>query len=151
MLDMHKRSTQSPISDAITELEETLGAKLLLRSRGGCAPTEAGHRALGKARPSLALHAPVDWAQLKALPYIQFACPGALAMLDHCRAAGFTADVARTVATESAIAAMVGHGTGYSILPRLAVSPIRNRSTSSPCHFRRGGALRCSLWPARRA
>lgn len=72
---------------------------------------------------SLRLHAPVSWEQFKALPYIQLDCSGAFAMLEQCRAAGFTAEPSRTLATDTGIAAMVKHGAGYSILPRLAVFP----------------------------
>ncbi|MEC5162768.1 MULTISPECIES: LysR family transcriptional regulator [unclassified Janthinobacterium] len=216
--------TQSRISHAITELEACLGARLLTRSRTGCAPTEAGQRVLAKARQmlrlaaglagaadvgaglvgrvriacfrsvathvlpqalaalaveypgirvdiddsceerqqvaravadgraeigigqlpvaadllvrnyvadsyvlvvpaSFAARAPLSWDQLKDLPYIQLDCSGALAVLAQCRAAGFAAEPSRTLATDSAVAAMVGLGLAYSILPRLAVFP----------------------------
>jgi DNA-binding transcriptional LysR family regulator len=72
---------------------------------------------------ALQLRAPVTWAQLAALPYIQLDCPGALAVLALCRAAGFDAPLTRTLATDTSIAAMVRLGVGYSILPRLAVFP----------------------------
>ncbi|PRC94680.1 LysR family transcriptional regulator [Solimicrobium silvestre] len=72
---------------------------------------------------SLQLRAPVSWDQLKVLPYIQLNCSGALAILEQCRAAGFTAELSRTLTTDTSIAAMVRHGVGYSILPRLAVYP----------------------------
>ncbi len=47
--------TQSRVSHAITELEEVLRTRLLLRSRSGCVPTDAGHRVIAKARTILAL------------------------------------------------------------------------------------------------
>ncbi|MES2151664.1 MAG: LysR family transcriptional regulator [Pseudomonadota bacterium] len=72
---------------------------------------------------SLQLMAPVSWEQFKGLPYIQLNCSGALAILERCRAAGFDAELSRTLATDTSIAAMVRHGLGYSILPRLAVFP----------------------------
>ncbi len=216
--------TQSRISHAITELETVLGTRLLVRSRIGCVPTDAGQRALREARQvlrltagmlsgapdnaalegrvrvacfrsvathllpnalaalaaeypgirvdvddgceerddvtravlegraelgiaqlpvgpafvtypfvadsyvlvvpaALQLRTPVTWAQLGGLPYIQLDCAGALAILAQCRAAGFDAEPSRTLAADSSIAAMVRHGVGYSMLPRLAVFP----------------------------
>src|SRR5579871_3120757 len=47
--------TQSRISHAITELESILATRLLLRSRTGCVPTDAGSRVLAKARQILSL------------------------------------------------------------------------------------------------
>jgi DNA-binding transcriptional LysR family regulator len=47
--------TQSRISHAITELEESLGVRLLVRSRTGCVATDPGHRVLAKARQILSL------------------------------------------------------------------------------------------------
>ena len=49
--------TQSRISHAIAELERDLGVLLLLRSRAGSAPTEAGQRVLARARQMLAIEA----------------------------------------------------------------------------------------------
>lgn len=72
---------------------------------------------------SMNLRGPVSWDQFKHLPYIQLNCSGALAILAQCRAAGFSAELSRTLATDTSIAAMVRHGVGYSILPRLAVFP----------------------------
>lgn len=46
-----------------------------------------------------------------------------MAILDKCRAAGFQAELSRTLATDTGIAAMVRRGLGFSILPRLAVFP----------------------------
>lgn len=216
--------TQSRLSHGITQLEQTLCMRLLIRSRSGCVPTAAGQRVLAKARqilrladslgqvaderaalagririacfrsiashllphalealaadhpgirvdlddsceereqvtqavrggraeigiaqlpvgPDLAtrdfiadtyvlvapaalpLRGPLTWAQLHGLPYIQLDCSGALAIFEQCRAAGFKAEAARTLATDSGIAAMVKRGLGYSILPRLAVYP----------------------------
>ncbi|MBN6207495.1 LysR family transcriptional regulator [Ralstonia pickettii] len=47
--------TQSRISHAIAELEEYVGARLLLRTRSGCTPTLAGQRVLGYARHMLSI------------------------------------------------------------------------------------------------
>ncbi|MFD2365867.1 LysR family transcriptional regulator [Pseudoduganella sp. GCM10020061] len=69
------------------------------------------------------VQAGAGWAQFAALPYIQLNCSGALAVLERCRAAGFEARAARTLATDSGICALVARGLGYSILPRLAVFP----------------------------
>ena len=216
--------TQSRISHAITELEQALGARLLVRSRTGCTPNEAGQRVLASARqilaladnlasdaagsatlaghvriacfrsigthllpaalealatshpalrididdsfeerdgpaaavrdgladiaiaqlpvagklaqhayiaddyvlvaPSgLALKAPLTWNQLGKVDYLQLNCPGALAMLALCREAGWNAQPARLLATDSGIVAMVRKGLGFTILPRLAIYP----------------------------
>jgi DNA-binding transcriptional LysR family regulator len=72
---------------------------------------------------SLRLAAPVSWEQLDRLPFIQLGCSGAAAILERCRAAGFSAEPGRTLANDTSIAAMVGRGLGYSILPRLATFP----------------------------
>lgn len=70
---------------------------------------------------------PVDgrqgWPEFGALPFIQLGCSGAAAILARCREAGFTAQAARTLANDTSIAAMVGRGLGYSILPRLSIFP----------------------------
>lgn len=216
--------TQSRISHGITELEDTLGARLLIRSRTGCVPTEAGQRVIATARRMLrlanglrndaapgaqisghvriacfrsigtnllplALQAlatafpgirvdiddsfeeresvvaavregraeigiaqlpvsndlmayefvadayvlvvpaalnllpPVDWEQLKEMSYLQLNCAGGLAILEECRKAGFGAQPARFLTTDSSIIAMVRQGLGFTILPRLAVFP----------------------------
>lgn len=49
--------TQSTISQQVKRLESHLGARLLLRSKNGVVPTEAGERVLGYARRLLALEA----------------------------------------------------------------------------------------------
>ena len=49
--------TQSRISHAIAQLERDLGVLLLLRSRAGSVPTEAGQRVLARARQMLAIEA----------------------------------------------------------------------------------------------
>jgi len=72
---------------------------------------------------SLQLRTPISWKQFKDFPYIQLNCSGAFAILNQCRAAGFDAELTRTLTTDSSIAAMVRHGIGYSILPRLAIFP----------------------------
>jgi DNA-binding transcriptional LysR family regulator len=66
---------------------------------------------------------PFAWPQLDGLPFIQLGCSGAAAILERCRAAGFSAEPSRTLANDTSIAAMVGRGMGYSILPRLATFP----------------------------
>jgi DNA-binding transcriptional LysR family regulator len=216
--------TQSRISHAIGELERTLGARLLTRSRDGSVPTEAGLRVLEKARQMLRLEAslveaacdghelaghvriacfrsvgthllphaiealahdypairididdgcdergdvtkallqgradigiaqlPLEpalvwqgyahdryvivlpaslkpaahggWPDTGRLPFLQLACSGAQAILERCHAAGFRAQPDRTLANDTSIAAMVGRGLGYSILPELSVFP----------------------------
>jgi DNA-binding transcriptional LysR family regulator len=60
---------------------------------------------------------------LAGLPLIALACSGAAAILERCRAAGFAAEPSRTLANDTSIAAMVGRGMGYSILPELSVFP----------------------------
>jgi DNA-binding transcriptional LysR family regulator len=72
---------------------------------------------------TLPIRLPASWEQFQDLPYIQLDCTGALAVLERCRAAGFKAELTRTAATDTSIAAMIRHGAGYSILPRLAVFP----------------------------
>lgn len=42
--------TQSRVSHAIAELESIVGTTLLIRSRSGCTPTQAGHEVAAKAR-----------------------------------------------------------------------------------------------------
>lgn len=73
---------------------------------------------------SLALPAPFCWAQLDGLPYLQLDCAGARDMAARCRDAGFSARAERTLATDSAIAALIARGLGYSFLPRLAIHPL---------------------------
>lgn len=63
------------------------------------------------------------WDQLADLPFIQLGCSGADAILARCRAAGFDARAERTLSNDTSIAAMIGRGMGYSILPRLATFP----------------------------
>lgn len=63
------------------------------------------------------------WDQLVGLPFIRLDCPGADEILARCRDAGFTARAERTLSNDTSIAAMVGRGMGYSILPRLATFP----------------------------
>jgi DNA-binding transcriptional LysR family regulator len=63
------------------------------------------------------------WPDLGALPFIELACSGAAAVLERCRASGFGAQPNRVLANDTSIAAMVGRGMGYSILPELSVFP----------------------------
>jgi DNA-binding transcriptional LysR family regulator len=64
-----------------------------------------------------------SWPDTQGLPFIQLACSGATAVLERCRNAGFAAEPGRTLANDTSIAAMVGRGMGYSILPELSVFP----------------------------
>jgi DNA-binding transcriptional LysR family regulator len=72
---------------------------------------------------SLKAEARDGWPQVGALPYIHLGCSGATAILERCRAAGFSAEPARTLANQTSVAAMVARGMGYSILPRLSTFP----------------------------
>ena len=72
---------------------------------------------------SFKLDAPVAWNQLDTLPFIALACSGAASILARCRAAGFSAEPSRIMSNDTSIAALVGRGLGYSILPRLAAFP----------------------------
>lgn len=72
---------------------------------------------------SARLSAPLSWNQLDALPFIALSCSGAGAILERCRAAGFSAQPGRTLANDTSIMGMVGRGMGFSILPRLAAFP----------------------------
>lgn len=94
---------------------------------------------------SLKLDAPVAWRQLDALPFIALACSGAASILAQCRAAGFRAEPSRTMANDTSIAALVGRGLGYSILPRLAAFPAPDdvRIVDLPLPARRQFALVC--------
>lgn len=73
---------------------------------------------------TLALRTPLTWAQLEQLPYLQLDCAGARDIAARCRGAGFGAMPERTLATDSAIAALIARGLGYSFLPRLAIHPL---------------------------
>lgn len=61
--------------------------------------------------------------RLDGLPFIGLACSGAAEILARCRAAGFAPEPGRTLSNDTSIAAMVGRGMGYAILPRLASFP----------------------------
>jgi DNA-binding transcriptional LysR family regulator len=63
------------------------------------------------------------WPALGAMPFIGLRCTGATEILARCREAGFSPIPGRTLANDTSIAAMVGRGMGYSILPRLATFP----------------------------
>ncbi len=63
------------------------------------------------------------WPEVGALPFIALGCSGANAVLERCRAAGFALRPSRVLANDTSIAAMVGRGMGYAILPRLATFP----------------------------
>ncbi|MCS0807532.1 LysR family transcriptional regulator [Massilia agilis] len=72
---------------------------------------------------SLAPRIDGGWPALDGLPFIALACSGAAAVLERCRVAGFAAQPSRTLANDTSIAAMVGRGMGFSILPELSVFP----------------------------
>lgn len=72
---------------------------------------------------SLAVRIDGGWPVVDGLPFIQLACSGAAAVLERCRSAGFAARPNRTLANDTSIAAMVGRGMGFSILPELSVFP----------------------------
>ncbi|GAB3459304.1 LysR family transcriptional regulator [Massilia terrae] len=72
---------------------------------------------------SLKLAGSAGWPDTRKLPFLQLACSGAQAVLERCRAAGFAAQPDRLLANETSIAALVGRGMGYSILPELSVFP----------------------------
>lgn len=57
------------------------------------------------------------------LPFIGLACSGAADILARYRAAGFGAEPSRLLSNDTSIAAMVGRGMGYSILPELSIYP----------------------------
>jgi DNA-binding transcriptional LysR family regulator len=63
------------------------------------------------------------WPAGDTLPLIGLACSGAAGMLARCRAAGFALAPGRTLSNDTSIAAMVGRGMGYAILPRLSIFP----------------------------
>jgi DNA-binding transcriptional LysR family regulator len=98
-----------------------------------------------------ALRTPVHWEQLRALPFIALDCSGAAAVLARCRAAGFDAVPARTMATDTSIAALVRLGMGYAMLPRLAVFPVPEgvQVAELPIAARREFALVCLPEPGR--
>lgn len=92
---------------------------------------------------SLRLDPPVAWNQLDALPFIALACSGAASVLARCRAAGFSAEPSRIMSNDTSIAALVGRGLGYAILPRLAAFPAPDdvRIVDLPLPARREFAL----------
>jgi DNA-binding transcriptional LysR family regulator len=79
------------------------------------------------------------WPDTGELPFIQLACSGAAAILERCRAAGFDGEPSRLLANDTSIAAMVGRGMGYSILPELSVFPVSEdvRTLALPIPARR--------------
>lgn len=121
------------IDDSCEEREDVTRAVMDGRADMGIAHLPVGNELVATsfvsdsyvlvAPSSMKLTAPVSWEQLNDFPYIQLNCSGALAILEQCRAAGFGAELSRTLATDTTITAMVKHGVGYSILPRLAVFP----------------------------
>lgn len=69
------------------------------------------------------LKSPVSWDELSSLPFIQIREPGAAAVLEQCRAAGFQHRPARSLSSARSILALVGQGLGFTLLPRLAAFP----------------------------
>ncbi len=63
------------------------------------------------------------WPALGELPFIGLNCAGAAEILARCREAGIDLKPGRLLANDTSIAAMVGRGMGYSILPRLSTFP----------------------------
>jgi DNA-binding transcriptional LysR family regulator len=72
------------------------------------------------------------WPQVDGLPFIGLECTGATAILDRCREAGFDVQPGRTLSNHTSIAAMVGRGMGYSILPRLSTFPVPDEVRTLP-------------------
>jgi DNA-binding transcriptional LysR family regulator len=72
---------------------------------------------------SLAPDAHGGWPRVGTLPFIELDCSGAAAIMQRCRAAGFQVEPGRTLANHTSVAAMIGRGMGYSILPRLSTFP----------------------------
>jgi DNA-binding transcriptional LysR family regulator len=73
---------------------------------------------------ALKINSTAGWPQLERLPFIELCCSGAAAILERCREAGFSAQPSRTLSNHTSVAAMVGRGMGYSILPRLSTFPV---------------------------
>jgi DNA-binding transcriptional LysR family regulator len=63
------------------------------------------------------------WPRVGALPFIALDCSGAAAIIERCRDAGFAVEPGRILANHTSVAAMIGRGMGYSILPRLSTFP----------------------------
>lgn len=64
------------------------------------------------------------WSQLDELPFIQPSNSRSISAFEQCRLAGLTAKPARKMVSDSSIVALVSHGKGFSILPRLATFPV---------------------------
>jgi DNA-binding transcriptional LysR family regulator len=69
------------------------------------------------------LKSPVCWNELSLLPFIHIQQPGAMWIVEQCRAAGFEQRPARRLASEGGILALISRGLGYTVLPRLAAFP----------------------------
>jgi DNA-binding transcriptional LysR family regulator len=72
------------------------------------------------------------WPRVDALPFIELDCTGAAAIVQRCRAAGFAVEPGRTLANHTSVAAMIGRGMGYSILPRLSTFPLPDEVRTLP-------------------
>jgi DNA-binding transcriptional LysR family regulator len=72
------------------------------------------------------------WPHVDGLPFIALECSGAAAILDRCREAGFAVQPSRSLSNHTSIAAMVGRGMGYSILPRLSTFPVPDEVRTLP-------------------
>jgi DNA-binding transcriptional LysR family regulator len=83
------------------------------------------------------------WPRVDSLPFIELDCSGAAAILQRCRAAGFAVEPGRKLANHTSVAAMIGRGMGYSILPRLSTFPLPDevRTLSLPIPARRQFAI----------
>lgn len=65
-----------------------------------------------------------SWSQLNELPFIQPSNSRSFFAFEQCRLDGLTSKPARKMVSDSSIVAMVSHGKGFSILPRLATYPV---------------------------
>jgi len=72
---------------------------------------------------TLRLSEPFSWSQLDGLPLLRLSCTGVDEVVARCRDAGLQARTERTLTNDTSVAALVGRGMGYSILPRLASFP----------------------------
>jgi DNA-binding transcriptional LysR family regulator len=90
-------------------------------------PVPAGHRLAGRDRVSLAEAADDPWVVPSA------ACSCRTHVLAACGAAGFTPDVAHDSMNWEATIALVAHGLGVALVPRLAQLPARAAVVRLPC------------------
>ncbi|WP_088140260.1 LysR family transcriptional regulator [Achromobacter xylosoxidans] len=69
------------------------------------------------------LNSPVHWEELVEIPFIHIQQPGSEWIVEQCLESGMPRQRVREQVSESGIAAMVGRGLGYAVLPRLTVFP----------------------------